>query len=106
MMGMTRAIAEILDDIDTFGPVDGNCLRLECLLDELWQSDVPPSALPTLFGVFERFPDDDGQGVLWSIVHGIEARNDYEQSLCESLTRRPSFMGNVMLKRLRKSQSG
>jgi hypothetical protein len=51
--------------------------------------------------VFERFPDEDGAGVFWSIVHGIESLDvDYEQTLRASLARRPSRMGQIMLRRL------
>lgn len=102
---MTRSVSEILEDIDDFAPLNGNWRRLDDLLDELWQSGVPRSAIPVLFRVFERFPNDDGAGALWSIVHGVEYLDDYETELCDSLSRRSSFMGNVMLKRLQKSRS-
>jgi hypothetical protein len=102
---LVRPIADILNDIEAFAPRDGNWLPLDRLFDELWQHDFPTSAIPVLFRVFERFPDEDGAGVLWSIVHGLERRNDYEVALTDSLARQPSEMGNLMLQRLERSKS-
>lgn len=102
---MPRAIDDILRDIENFRPID-NWLPLDQLLAELWNAGVTVSDLPKLFSVFERFPDEDGAGVLWSIVHGVEALElDYERPLCESLARQPSFMGKIMLDRLERSKS-
>ena len=50
--------------------------------------------------VFERFPLDDGAGVAWSIVHGLESLPGYEPHLVDSLRRRPSELGVVMLNRM------
>jgi hypothetical protein len=63
---MARHTDEILADIDAFRPAGGVWLSLDDLLAELWDAGVPVRALPVLFGVLERFPDDDGAGVLWS----------------------------------------
>jgi hypothetical protein len=104
--GAKRQVGEILRDIEAFRPVDGMWLPLEGLLAELWEAGVPRRALPVLFGVFERFPRDDGAGVLWSIVHGVESLDyDYEQPLRESLARSRSELGEVMLDRLERSKA-
>ena len=72
---------------------------------ELWEAGVPAHALSVLFGVFERFPDDDGAEVFWSIVHGVESLTlEYERPLRASLARQPSRMGRVMLARLERSK--
>lgn len=56
------------------------------------------------FAVFERFPNDDDAGVLWSIVHGLDATNlDYGPALKTSLVRRPSLMANIMADRLERA---
>jgi hypothetical protein len=103
---MPRPVDDILRDIDSFQPAE-NWLLLDDLLAELWDAGAPASALPKLFGVFERFPDEDGAGVLWSIVHGVEALGlDYERPLRESVARRPSDMGKIMLGRLERSRAG
>lgn len=103
---MQRTIDDILRDIETFRPSGGVWLPLDDLLAELWDAGVPKKALSTLFGVFERFPEDDGAGVLWSIVHGIESLDfDYEQPLRDSLARQPSDMGKIMIDRLERSKA-
>lgn len=96
----------ILRDIDTFAPENGNWRALDELLSELWTVGVRAGQVPTLFRVFERYPDEDGAGVLWSIVHGVESLPfDYEEALRDSLARQPSLMGKVMLQRLEKSRA-
>ena len=104
---MSRTADEILRDVDAFRPEAGDWRPFDDLLAELWDAGVPERALPVLFGVFERFPDDDGPGVLWSVVHGLEGSNlDYERALRDSLARQPSAMGTIMLERLERSQNG
>lgn len=100
---MAQTVQQVLDAIETFSPKDGEWLALDELLDELWQLDITHDAIPVLLGVFERFPDDDGAGVLWSIVHGLENMEGYERDLYASVARAPSMMGTIMLKRLEKS---
>jgi hypothetical protein len=100
-----RSHSEILKDIAAFEPADGIWLPLDGLLGELWAVGPPTvDALPVLFGVFERYPEDDGAGVLWSIVHGIEALPyNYGSLLRESHRRVPSNMSKIMLVRLASS---
>jgi hypothetical protein len=91
----------VLREIQDFSPSQSDWRPLDTLLDELWALGVSAGALRILFGVFERFPEDDGAGVLWSIVHGVESLDiDYEAALRESLQRRSSLMGTIMLERL------
>ena len=72
-----RGTEQILADIDAFWPVGGNWLPLDNLLSELWSVGVPQPAIPVLLGIFERVPDEDGAGVLWSVVHGLESLTGY-----------------------------
>lgn len=98
--------AEILSTIGSFAPVDGYWRPLDDLLAQLWGAGVSAECLPVLFGVFERYPDEDGAGVLWSILHGVEALDiSYEQPLRDSLARQPSFMGQIMLDRLERANA-
>lgn len=101
---MSRPQNEILLKIDQFKPSPaGDWRELDTLLAELWQVDVSMACLPILFRVFERFPEGDGAGVFWSIVHGVESTNlNYEIPLRESLLRQPSELGQIMLRRLEK----
>jgi len=100
-----RTQQQILKDIEDFRPVDDNWLPLDDLLAELWHGRIDASCFRTLFGVFERYPEEHGGGVLWSILHGIESMDiDYEDELRQSLSRQPSHMAEVMLRRLEKSK--
>lgn len=101
---MSRPLKEILLEIDQFKPSPaGDWRKLDTLLSELWQGDVSIACLPVLFRIFERFPEDDGAGVFWSIVHGLESTDlNYEGPLRESLLRQPSELGQIMLRRLEK----
>ena len=71
---MARPTAEILKDIEAFRPTDGIWLPLDPLLFELWDAGVTASDLPALFAVFERFPEDDGAGVLAAIETRVDSR--------------------------------
>src|SRR5262245_40688164 len=97
---MPRSTRDIAADIDAFQPRNGNWLGLDALLEELWRDGSPQAVIPELLRVFERFPNDDGAGVFWSILHGLEALPGYEQQLLTSIGRVPSDMGVTMLGRL------
>lgn len=97
---MPRSTKDIAADIDAIQPTNGNWLGLEALLEELWRDGSPQAAIPELLRVFERFPDDDGLGVFWSIVHGLEALPGYQAHLLASVGRAPSDMAVTMLGRL------
>ena len=70
---------------------------------DLWSTGKQEHFTAELFTVFERFPDDDGAGVLWSIVHGVERFKAYDRELVASLRRQPSMMGLTMLMRIKNS---
>lgn len=59
---------------------------MDGLLGELWQNAPDRDFVQPPLRVFERFPDDDGAGVFWAILHGIEAWPfSYEDELRGSL---------------------
>ena len=62
--------------------------------------DAAGRHLPDLLAVLERFPEDDGAGVLWSVVHGVESLPGYEPELVRSVQRGPSLLGVAMVGRL------
>ncbi len=97
---MTRHIDEVIHDIRLFEPVDDNWLRLDELLAELWETQRPERGIDAMLNVLERFPEEDGAGVLWSIVHGLETLPDYEDQLFASIERQPSELGLVMISRI------
>jgi hypothetical protein len=102
----TRPAEQILADINAFRPVDGHWRPLDDLLAELWSVGVPQSAFPVLLGIFDRFPDEAyGEGVLWSIVFGLESLPGYETILLESAELRPTLFKHIMVDRLRRASS-
>jgi hypothetical protein len=98
-----RTSRNIIKDIEQFEPQDGNWLQLDRLLNELWETGEQENFTADLLRVFEKFPEEDGAGVFWSIVHGLENFRTYENELIESLNRQPSEMGLLMLRRIKNS---
>src|SRR5688500_5761862 len=78
---MPRTTAAIAHDIATFAPKEDDWLALDSLVAELWQAGHPEQAIPELLSVFERYPEEEGFGVAWSVLHGLEALPNYEPAL-------------------------
>lgn len=97
-----RQIQHIIKEIESFEGDDGNWLELEDLLSELWESGNPELGILSLFQILERYPTEDGSGVFWSILHGLETL-ECEKELYQSLMRKPSHMTIVMLIRIENS---
>jgi hypothetical protein len=74
--------------------------RLEELLSSLDPSACGEAEFEALLEVFERFPEHDGFGVFWSIVHLLEACTGYEQELVRSVRRKPVEFNLTMINRL------
>jgi hypothetical protein len=58
------------------------------------------SEVKALLGIFERFPEQDGFGVFWGILHVLEACRDYEPELVASVQRKPCEFNVLMVNRL------
>ncbi len=56
--------------------------------------------MPEMLSVFERYPEEDGYGVMWTIVHGLESLPNYQPELLRSLARQPSELGITMIGRI------
>lgn len=97
---MTRTSSEIATAIDQLQPQAGGWLELDELLDELFASESPANGIPAMLRVFERFPTEEGAGVFWSIIHGMESLPGYEPLLVESVQSAPSESGLMMVNRL------
>ena len=97
---MVRTAAKIVADILAFQPIRGDWRALDALLAELWATGEAGRHIPNLLAVLERFPEDDGAGVLWSVVHGVESLPGYEPELVRSVRRQPSELGVTMVGRL------
>jgi hypothetical protein len=97
---LARSVTEIIAEIAAFEPSEGSWLGLEALLQELFECGSAPLGIDAMLSVFERYPTEDGAGVSWSIVHGLESLPGYERKLVESIRRTPSEFGLVMVNRL------
>ena len=97
---MSRLPSQVIIDLQAFRPSDGDWRPLDALLSELWETGRPGEHVRDLFGLLERFPEDDGEGVPWSVVHGLESLPDYEPELVRSVQRRPSELAITMVGRL------
>ena len=78
----------------------GELQKLEVGLDELFKAPFPERGIETLFRLFERFPNDDGYGVFWTVLHGIEHQPDYEPHLKASVRHIPTEFNLRMVNRL------
>lgn len=93
-----------MDDLDTaireFTPSEGDWRPLEGHIDRAFASSDPKKYYQAIFNLFERFPEDDGAGVFWSALHGMEAVGGYEELLLGYFRRWPSLMTETMLRRI------
>jgi hypothetical protein len=82
-------------------PLDEEQLKhLEEAIAVIPPKDCGEKEFQALFQIFERFPDNDGYGVFWSIVHYLEACDSYESALIQSVERLPVEFNLLMLNRL------
>lgn len=86
--------------IREFTPEDGNWLLLEKHFEQAFSSVDPKLYYHAIFNLFERFPDEDGSGVFWLALRGMEAMGGYEDLLLRYFRRWPSLMTHTMLKRM------
>ncbi len=78
----------------------GELQKLEAALDTLFQLPQPERGVKTLFRLFERFPNEDGNGIFWTVLHGLEKLPGYEPYLKESIKRVPMEFNLLMVNRL------
>lgn len=86
--------------IREFSPADGYFLPLEAHFEAAFSSSDPSEYYDAIFNLFERFPEDDGAGVFWSALHGMEAVGAYEEKLLTYFRRHPTLMTRTMLRRI------
>lgn len=93
---------KLIETIEHFTePHDENQLRLlEEALGATRATDLGESEFRALLSIFERFPEDDGYGIFWSIVHCLEDCEGYESALIESVARSPTRFNLLMVNRL------
>jgi hypothetical protein len=93
-----RARQELIAFLRGFpGQEAGDLDTLDEVVAEAVSLPPDPELDAALFSVFERHPDEDGYGVYWSILHGLEARGAYEPALLACVRRKPSEFAARML---------
>ena len=100
---LNPAMDELDNAIREFSPTDGDWRLLESLFEVAFSSADPRAYYNAIFNLFERFPDEDGAGVFWSALHGMEAIGGYEVPLLGYFRRWPNLMTKVMLQRIQNS---
>ena len=53
-----------------------------------------------IFGLFERFPEDDAYGVFFALLHKLEASQNYEEELIASVEKMPNEFNLEMIARM------
>jgi len=89
---------EIVDALTHFAGSDWD--ELDSLVEQLWETGEPQLGMNALFGIFERYPEEDGSGVFWTILHGLERLPNYEGALVASLRRQPTEFNVLMVNRI------
>lgn len=96
-----------MEKLDTaireFTPQNGAWLPLEACFEQAFSSPDPKLYYHAIFNLFERFPEEDGAGVFWTALHGMEALGGYEALLLQYFRRHPSLMTTTMLRRIQNS---
>lgn len=96
---METNIKIIIKEIENFTPRNDDWFDLENFLGELFNTHNPELGLDAMLGIYERYPDEDND-ILWGMLHGIEDIENYELKVIESVERKPSFFGVLMIHRI------
>nr|WP_086938053.1 hypothetical protein [Thaumasiovibrio occultus] len=88
----------ISKQIREFAPDQGNWLGLDALLQRIEAMDQ--DTIAACLNVFERFPDDDGAGVFFTIIHCLEHFGNYAAALVTSVEQSPNHWNLLMLNRM------
>lgn len=73
---------------------------LDTAVQKVSPASCADAEFQAMLGVFERFPEEDGYGVFWGILHALEACEGYEPELLASVTRSPCVFNVLMVNRL------
>jgi len=89
---------EISKEIEGFSPANGEWLKLDELISNI--KNMTEKEISACLGVFERFPNENGAGVFFSIIHSLEHFGGYESLLAESVIKKPNEWNLLMLNRM------
>lgn len=100
---MVRTVHELIHELERFQPEEENWLPLDDLIQEIILTQAPHEAIDAMLGLFERYPDEDGYGIFWTMLREIEHFLGYEGHVFDSLRRQPSMFAVLMVGRMLKS---
>lgn len=96
---MASALSSKLSEFNN--PQDpGQLQELDAAVATALAGGLCQSDKEALLLVFERFPEEDGFGVFWSILHALEAADNYEHELVASVRRVPNLFNTLMVNRI------
>jgi hypothetical protein len=100
---LKNSIQEIISSIDLLTTIDSaeDLTRLQELADLYFTHPQASDYLNVWFRLYERFPNDDSEGIFWGILHSIETYHPISDRLAiESVLRQPSEFPLMMVNRL------
>jgi hypothetical protein len=95
-------VPPLVEEIEAFTDPqnEAQLQMLDATLQGINTSSCGKAEIGALLGVFERFPEADGFGVFWGILHALEALEGYEPQLLASVQRKPCEFNVLMVTRL------
>ena len=98
---MDKRAADLVADIDawSFGP-DDDLARLDALATEYFVRPDAADHVEAWFRLYERNPEDDGNGIFWTILHGLEGQPTCAAAVVASVRRRPTEFPVLMVNRM------
>ena len=91
-------MSNIAKDIEDFEPKQGSWMALDSLVGNL--NGLTPEVISACLGIFEKYPEEDGEGVFFTIIHTLEHFGGYEEALAASVLKKPNQWNVLMLNRM------
>ncbi len=95
-------IEKLIDQLNAINPNDDSLYNVDSMIELIYKLDTSEAkkAIDPLLSIFERLDEDHYDGVLWSIIHGIEGLKEYEEELIKSVNRCPNEYNLLMINRI------
>jgi len=91
---------EILNDISNVTTDVEQLDKLAHVINGISETNESLFLVEPMLRIFERFPESDGFGIFWSILHKIEGIPGYEPYLLASVKRKPTDFSITMINRI------
>lgn len=103
---MSNDIQKIINTINAIDSVEDKhqLQTLDDSVQQLFDTTNSELCIDSLLGIFERFPDEDGYDIFWTILHGLEGLPNYQAKLVKSVQRRPTEFSLTMVNRILNSE--